>query len=471
MTLLSRMTSPACTQGADKQEQLWRRQGDESVSTANVSEGERAVLLEALYQRLPSRRIAQIAAQDRKQARREVESVVLGVLCSGECGPLGLDEEGWKRTARDIADSVLGLGPIEGLLDDETVTEVMVNGYRNVFFEREGRLFRANTAFENDEQVRAVIDRIVAPLGRRIDEQSPIVNARLAQGHRVNAVIPPLAIDGPALTIRKFRERTYTLDDLVERQTLSMPVAQLLAWAVKRRLNIAVSGGTGGGKTTLLNALSDQIALNERIVTIEDSAELKFQRHPHVVRLEARPVNAEGTGEVTIRDLVVNSLRMRPDRIIVGECRGAETLDMLQAMNTGHDGSMTTLHSNGSVEIVPRLVMMARYGIDLPVEVIEEQIASALQLVVQLDRFPDGSRRVTQVMEVVRGGAAERRSGSGLLATGSSGAVFLRPLAVWERDKGEWTWRSEPRWLGDLVRMELAEAEEVEQWRRQVWPQ
>jgi pilus assembly protein CpaF len=260
-----------------------------------------------------------------------------------------------------------------------------------VFIERKGRLQAVpDIAFETHEQVRSLIDRILSPLGRRIDESSPLVSARLPQGHRVHAVLPPLALDGPHLTIRAFTQRVLTLEELQSGESFEAAVAQLLRWAVAARKSLAVIGGTGSGKTTLLNALSIHIPEGERIITIEDAAELKFNEHPHVVRLEARAANAEGLGEVSIRELVVNALRMRPDRIIVGECRADEAIDMLQAMNTGHDGSLTTLHANSPHEAVDRLVTMVRYAVDLPLDAIEAQIGNAFDLFVQTARLPHG---------------------------------------------------------------------------------
>lgn len=426
----------------------------------------REPLQQALYRQMSAQRIAELAARDRPSARREVTAAL--ELAANNSQFKGLvDGPGRAELIKEVTDLVLGLGPIEELLADEEVTEIMVNGPAAVFYEKAGKLHRSKVAFADEEQVRAVIDRIVAPLGRRVDEQSPIVNARLPSGHRVNVVVPPLALDGPVLTIRKFRAHAYDLAELVEMGTLSEPMRRLLAWAVRARCNIAVSGGTGGGKTTLLNALSDEIAPDERIITIEDSAELRFQHHPHVVRLEARPANAEGSGLVTIRDLVINSLRMRPDRIIVGECRGAEALDMLQAMNTGHDGSMTTLHANAAEEVIPRLVMMTRFGIELPVDVIEEQIASAIGLVVQQDRFPDGSRRITQLMEL----RDLRRTGKktvGAKAAGVSGTAELVPLVKWDRDGKDWIWQGEPHWITHLETLGVATGEEVRAWREEV---
>jgi pilus assembly protein CpaF len=305
-----------------------------------------------------------------------------------------------EQLVSEIVDQALGYGPIERYLDDPTVTEVMVNSTDGVYIERDGKLEAIDAQFFSEQHVLRVIDRIVAPLGRRIDESSPMVDARLPDGSRVNAVISPLAIDGPQLTIRKFTARALTLDDLMELGTLTLPVAQFLAACVQGRMNILISGGTGSGKTTLLNVLSTMIPENERIVTIEDAAELRLQQR-HVVRLESRPSNIEGKGEVRARDLVRNALRMRPDRIIVGEVRGAEALDMLQAMNTGHDGSLSTLHANSprdGLSRVETMVLMA--GIDLPVRAIREQAASAIDLLVHITRSRDGVRRVTRVSSV-----------------------------------------------------------------------
>jgi len=300
----------------------------------------------------------------------------------------------------DIADELLGYGPLEPLLRDQTITEIMVNGPHTVYVERNGKIERASIRFRDEAHLRQVIDRIVTPLGRRIDESSPMVDARLPDGSRVNAIIPPLALDGSALTIRKFGKNRLTPDDLVRLGSITPPMVAFLAACVRIKLNILVSGGTGSGKTTLLNILSGFIPPGERIVTIEDAAELRLQQ-PHVVRLEARPANIEGRGQISIRDLVRNALRMRPDRIVVGECRGGEALDMLQAMNTGHDGSLTTLHANSPRDCTSRLetmVMMA--GMELPSRAIREQIASAIHLIVQVSRMSDGTRKVVSITEV-----------------------------------------------------------------------
>ncbi len=299
-----------------------------------------------------------------------------------------------------IVAEILGLGPLEPLLSDDSVTEIMVNGSKKVFVERKGRLQRVNITFESDEHVMRIIERIVAPLGRRIDESSPLVDARLKDGSRVNAVIPPISLVGPTLTIRKFFKKPLTVEDLVRFGSVTEESMEFMKACVIAALNIIVSGGTGTGKTTFLNVLSSFIPAGDRIVTIENAAELQL-RQEHVVTLESRPPNIEGKGEISIRDLVINSLRMRPDRIVVGECRGGETLDMLQAMNTGHEGSMTTLHANNTRDSLSRMetmVMMA--GMELPHRAIREQVASAIDMIVQLERLRDGSRRVVTISEI-----------------------------------------------------------------------
>ena len=305
------------------------------------------------------------------------------------------------RFIQDIEDDALGLGPLQRVLEDPSVTEIMVNGHDTIYVERDGKITRSPQRFASEEHLRRAIERIVGRVGRRIDESSPMVDARLQDGSRVNAVVPPLAVRGSSLTIRKFSATPFTVDNLIEFGSMTPQIAELLRAAVEARLNILVSGGTGTGKTTLLNVLSSFIPPGERIVTIEDAIELKLQQD-HVVQLEARPPNIEGSGEVTIRDLVRNSLRMRPDRIVVGECRSGEALDMLQAMNTGHDGSISTLHANAPRDCIARLetlVLMA--GMDLPLRAIREQIASAVDLVVQIQRLRDGTRRITHVTEVL----------------------------------------------------------------------
>ncbi len=304
------------------------------------------------------------------------------------------------RLFEQIAAEILGLGPLQPLLEDDTITEIMVNGAKNIYIERKGKLHRVPVTFENNDHVLRIIDRIVAPLGRRIDESSPYVDARLQDGSRVNAVIPPISLVGPVLTIRKFSKNPITVEQLVQFGSVSMEALQFLKACVEARLNIIISGGTGSGKTTFLNVLSSFIPDDERIITIENAAELQL-RQEHVVTLESRPPNIEGRGEITIRDLVINSLRMRPERIIVGECRGGEALDMLQAMNTGHDGSMTTAHANSPRDTLSRLeTMCLMAGMDLPVRAIREQVASAIDLIVQQERMRDGTRKVVSITEV-----------------------------------------------------------------------
>lgn len=301
---------------------------------------------------------------------------------------------------KEIMDDLLGYGPIQSLLDDISITEVMVNGPRRVYVERDGKLERTGVTFQDDNHVIRVIERIVLPLGRRIDFDNPTVDARLPDGSRVNAIVPPVAIDGPSITIRKFAKERFGVQDLIKFKSLTQTMAQFLEACVKARLNIVISGGTGSGKTTLLNILSSYIPDEERIVTIEDAAELQLQQD-HVVRLETKAANLDGVGGVAIRDLVKNSLRMRPDRIVVGECRGGEALDMLQAMNTGHDGSLTTVHANAPRDAIARLeTLTLMAGMDLPARSIREQIASAVDVIVQQTRLTDGSRKVTAISEV-----------------------------------------------------------------------
>lgn len=304
------------------------------------------------------------------------------------------------RLFEQISAEILGLGPLQPLLEDESITEIMVNGAKNIYVERDGKISRVSFSFESDEHVMRIIDRIVAPLGRRIDEASPYVDARLPDGSRVNAVIPPISLIGPVLTIRKFFKTPLTIEQLIEFGTLTQESLQFLKACVESRLNIVISGGTGSGKTTFLNILSQFIPGDERIVTIENAAELQL-RQEHVVTLESRPANIEGRGEITIRQLVINALRMRPDRIIVGEIRDEAALDMLQAMNTGHDGSMTTAHSNSPRDTLARIETMTMMaGMDLPIRAIREQIASAIDLVIHQERLRDGSRRVVNITEI-----------------------------------------------------------------------
>jgi pilus assembly protein CpaF len=410
----------------------------------------RRLLRAQLLERIPASELALLVDAGPEQATQEVIAVLEQLIA----GPDYLDLE--RSQKEDLVEAVravvLGLGPLEPLLSDPEVSEIMVNGPQRVFYERSGRLFQSNSHFFDEQQLYMVIDRIVAPLGRRIDEQSPLVSARLASGHRVHAVIPPIALDGPLLTIRKFPEQVYTLKELQGLGTLDEPTRRFLEWAVIARRNIAVSGGTGSGKTTFLNALSLSIDPGERIVTIEDAAELKFSAHPHVVRLEARAAGSEGSGQVSIRDLVINALRMRPDRIVVGECRGAEALDMLQAMNTGHDGSLTTLHANSPYEVGARLTMMSRYAMDIPVPLIEQQIASALDLIVQLERSAEGRRCVTSLCTI-------QSTGRGL---------EVEVLAKREGSDGRLRWHTVPTWLTDPLNAQRIPGEEVAEWRSRI---
>jgi pilus assembly protein CpaF len=313
-----------------------------------------------------------------------------------------LTREERRQIVREIADDILGYGPLEPLLRDDSITEVMVNNFDRIYVERAGKIERTPARFVDNAHLLRIIDKIVSQIGRRVDEASPMVDARLPDGSRVNAIIPPLALKGPTVTIRKFSRDPYGMDDLVRFGTVTSKSAQFLAACVKGKLNILISGGTGTGKTTTLNAMSAFVPDDERIVTIEDAAELQLQQE-HVITLESRPPNIEGTGEVRIRELVRNALRMRPDRIIVGEVRGAETLDMLQAMNTGHEGSLTTIHANSPRDALSRLeTLVLTAGVDLPLRAIREQIASAFDLLVQITRSVDGSRRITHITEVLR---------------------------------------------------------------------
>jgi len=352
---------------------------------------------ELVYQRLLKvMDLSLISSLPEREARSQIREICERLITE-EQAPLNLTSR--QTVIRRIEDEVLGLGPLEPLLSDRTISDILVNGASQVYVERRGKLELTDVRFNNDAHLINIIDRIVSAVGRRIDESSPMVDARLKDGSRVNAIIPPLALDGPSLSIRRFAVELLSIEDLTRLGTLTAEVAQVLSAIVRGRLNVLISGGTGAGKTTLLNLLSGFIPETERIVTIEDSAELQLQQ-PHVVRLETRPPNIEGRGAVTQRDLVRNSLRMRPDRIVIGEVRGGEALDMLQAMNTGHDGSLTTVHANNPREALGRIEnMVSMTGINFPAKALRTQIVSAIDLVVQVERQEDGRRRVVSVQE------------------------------------------------------------------------
>lgn len=370
-----------------------RHSSDEGLEDFGVDE-----LRHEVQQILSPEKLVASMGDNPVQAKNELRKACREVLSRNSWAHLS--ELRKETLVNELIQSTFGMGPIEAFLQDETVSEIMINGANSIYIERGGVLQLTDQKFDNDEQVRVLIDRIIGPLGRRIDESSPMVSARLPQGHRVHAVIPPLALNGPTVTIRAFSKEILTLDAMVAKGTMESQTRTFLRQAVLRRKNIAVSGGTGSGKTTLLNSLSCHIPHGERVITIEDAAELKFKDHPHVVRLEARPRNAEGMGEVTIRELVINALRMRPDRIIVGECRSGEALDMLQAMNTGHEGSLTTLHANSPEDVIDRLVTMVRYVVDLPLDAIESQIGNGFDLIVQTIRAKDGSRFINAICQI-----------------------------------------------------------------------
>lgn len=338
-----------------------------------------------------------LGSMDAEQARRKIREIAEGIVAD-EAMPLSLDAR--QRVIKQVADEILGLGPLEPLLADPTVSDILVNSSDTIYVERHGRLEQTDATFQDDAHLLHIIDRIVSSVGRRIDESSPMVDARLKDGSRVNAIIPPLALDGPMLSIRRFAVDPLKMDDLIKFGTLEPAVAHLLTGIVKARLNVVISGGTGSGKTTLLNVLSGYIPEGERIITIEDSAELQFQ-HDHLVRLETRPPNVEGRGEVTARDLVRNALRMRPDRIIIGEVRSVEAMDMLQAMNTGHDGSLTTIHANTPRDALTRVEnMVSMAGLEIPLASVRAQVASAVHVVLQVERLDDGSRKLVSVQEI-----------------------------------------------------------------------
>jgi pilus assembly protein CpaF len=352
----------------------------------------------AIHRRLIQKlNLDRLTETNREEVRREVGQI-LEALVVGESTPMNLQER--ERLAQEVLDEVFGLGPLEPLLADTTISDILVNGHRHVYIERRGVLEQTGIQFRDDAHLMSIIDRIVSAIGRRIDESSPMVDARLADGSRVNAIILPLAVDGPCLSIRRFGHSPLQADDLLRNNSLTPQMLELLSGCVKARLNILVSGGTGAGKTTFLNVLSSNISNRERIVTIEDAAELQLHQE-HVVRLETRPANIEGKGSIQQRQLMINSLRMRPDRIIVGEVRGEEALDMLQAMNTGHDGSLTTIHANSPRDALSRLeTMVAMANLNIPQSAIRRQISSALDLVVQVSRLSDGTRKIVSIAEL-----------------------------------------------------------------------
>ena len=438
-------------------ERVREREGtiDESLVEASAADELRVRLKRDLMERLGLSTVAAMASSEETgDARQELAVACQAILNSGDYGRM--EAASRDRLIREVLDEILGLGPLQPLLDDPTITEVMVNGCDSVFFERAGVMSETDRVFRSSEQILMAVDRILAPLGRRLDESNPIVNARLQNGDRVNVEGSPIAVSGPIVTIRRFSDRIASLSRLVELGALPGWYARLLSWAVRARKDIAVAGGTGSGKTTLLNALSCEIGHDERIVTIEDSAELRFDTHPHVVRLEARDASIEGTGAVTIRDLVKNALRMRPDRIVVGEVRGEECIDMLQAMNTGHDGSLTTLHAGSSREAILRLVLMARFGMDLPTDIIEEQVATALDIIVMSRRMPGGARVISNACLV------GRREGGG---------VDLRKFVDFDPHSGEWRLLEVPAFVDELVSDGMLDAKEVERWRSSCLPE
>jgi pilus assembly protein CpaF len=354
----------------------------------------KAAIHRKLIQKLNLDRLSEI---NRDDVRREVGQI-LEALVVGESTPMNLQER--ERLAQEVLDEVFGLGPLEPLLADPTVADILVNTHKQVYIERRGVLERTNIQFRDNTHLMSIIDRIVSAIGRRVDESSPMVDARLADGSRVNAIIPPLAIDGPCLSIRRFGTDRLTAEDLIANSTLTPSMLDLLQGCVRARLNVLISGGTGAGKTTFLNVLSSYISNRERIVTIEDAAELQLHQD-HIVRLETRPANIEGKGAIHQRQLVINSLRMRPDRIIVGEVRGEEALDMLQAMNTGHEGSLTTIHANTPRDALSRLeTMVAMANLNIPESAIRRQIASAIDVVIQIGRMSDGARKILSIAEI-----------------------------------------------------------------------
>lgn len=394
----------------EKNEDFWQSQGlSEPLMEPAVDSQEKDEIL-ILKQRIHNRLIGELNLKRldlktfsdlsrTKELRKKAEVMVVNLLTE-EAGSFIPSQEVRKKLVKEILDEALGLGPLEDLLADPEITDIMVNNKDEIFIERKGKIVLTSKKFISNEQVKTAIERIIAPIGRRIDESVPMVDARLPDGSRVNAIISPLSLTGPTLTIRKFRKERFTIEELIRINTLNQPMFEFLKACVLARKNIIVSGGTGSGKTSILNILSEFIPDNERIITIEDAAELKL-RQDHWVRLESRPANIEGKGSITIRELFKNTLRMRPDRIIIGECRGVETLDMLQAMNTGHDGSMTTIHANSTYDVLTRLdSMILMSGVELPIRAIREMIASAVDLIVHTTRLSDGTRKIIQIAQI-----------------------------------------------------------------------
>lgn len=441
------MASPAPSMGFEISRVHEFLQERESA-TREIKKAKRELLRKKTVEKLGLALTSELLeTKDKERASLELSAAAHDVLLGNDFDEFSDAEK--EELSQEVMHDITGLGVLQPFMDDSSITEVMVNGPDSVFYEREGKLYQSKKVFDSADQIMLVIDRILAPLGRRIDESSPIVNARLANGDRVNAVIAPIALDGPSLTIRRFTGRITSLNRLVELRSLPPWYAQLLRWSVCLRKDIAVAGGTGSGKTTLLNALSLEIPKTERIITIEDSAELSFETHPHVVRLEARSASIEGKGRVSIRDLVTNALRMRPDRIVVGEVRGEEAIDMLQAMNTGHDGSLTTLHAGSAEEAISRLVLMARFSMDLPAQLIEEQVATALDLVVMGKRYSDGARLITSMHAVGRK---------------KNGAVGLSPIVSYEEATRTWHLEKIPQFLQDAVAEKILTQKEVDAW-------
>jgi len=368
------------------------------MRTVQTSQSSFTALKLAIHRKLIQKlNLDRLTQMNREEVRRDLSQIIESLVVN-ESTPMTLSER--ERLTQEVLDEVFGLGPLEPLLKDPTISDILVNTYRNVYIERNGLIERTGIQFRDDTHLRLIIDRIVSAVGRRIDESSPMVDARLEDGSRVNAIIPPLAIDGACLSIRRFGHERLTADDLIHNLTLTPEMLELLAGCVRARLNVLISGGTGAGKTTLLNVLSSFVSNRERIVTIEDAAELQL-RQEHVVRLETRPPNIEGKGAVRQRELLINSLRMRPDRIIIGEVRGEEALDMLQAMNTGHDGSLTTIHANSPRDALGRLeTMVAMANLNLPDKPVRRQIASAINVVIQVSRLSDGNRKMVSLSEI-----------------------------------------------------------------------